>query len=363
MSNNKKYPESPYKYYKGSKETVIRTDETQKKAVTRVVKRLKYKKMAMSLVSIVLVITIIISGFIVGKKGVDRFLVLRNEIKNHKYAEIPEDVKKEMDGMTEEEKWALLYELYPELVDVKFPAGMLCDYAIYYAQNPQTIGYLRIPGTKVDYPVVQADNNDYYVNHDFYGKSTSYGAVFATYKNAWKPLDRNTLLYGHNMNDGTRFASLHNYKNLDYYRQNPIIEFDTLYEKNVWKVVACYITNGTVASDNGYFFDFTFNHCSDTCFEEYIEEVDKRKFYETGVDLDITDTILTLCTCAHYTDDNRHIDDGRLIVIARKLREGESAEVDVSLSKHRSTPVKYPDAYYPSPEANPYINDKKFYLY
>ncbi len=363
MNVNKNHPDSPYKYYKGSKETVIRTDETQKKAVTRLLKRKRFKKIAMNVLSVILIIAIAASGTVLGKRGVEKFLVLRNEIKNQQYAEIPEDVKKEMEGMTEEEKWALLYELYPELLDVKFPAGILCDYAVYYAQNPQTIGYLRIPGTLVDYPVVQAENNKYYMNHDFYGKSTSYGAVFATYKNAWKPLDRNTLLYGHNMSDGTRFANLLNYKNLDYYRENPVIEFDTLYEKNIWKIVACYITNGSVESDNGYFFDFTFNQCSDACYEEYIKELDKRKLYETGVDLEVTDTILTLCTCTYVSDDNRNVDDGRLIVVARKLRPGEDPEVDVSLAKHRNTPVKYPDSYYPSPEANPYSQDKKFYLY
>lgn len=363
MSINKKHTDSPYKFYKGSEESVIRADETQKKAITQIVRRKKFKRIALNIISVILVLVIAASGTALGKRGVEKFLLLRNEIKNQKYAEIPEEIRKQMEGMTEEEKWAKLYELYPELIDVKFPAGMLCDYAIYYAQNPQTIGYIKIPGTIIDYPVVQAANNDYYMNHDFYGKSTSYGAVFSNYKNTWKPLNRNTLLYGHNMNDGTRFASLLNYRNLDFYKKNPIIEFDTLYEKNKWKVIACYITNGSVESDNGYFFDFTFNHCSDACYEEYLDELDKRKLYETGVDVDVTDTILTLCTCTYVSDSNHEIDDGRLIVVARKLHDGESEEVDVSKATHRNTPVKYPSSYYASNEVNPYSQDKKFYLY
>lgn len=104
MNVNKKHPDSPYKFYKGSKETVIRTDETQKKAITRLLKRKKFKRIAMNVLSIILIIAISASGSILGKRGVEKFLVLRNEIKNQKYAEIPEDIKKEMEGMTEEEK-------------------------------------------------------------------------------------------------------------------------------------------------------------------------------------------------------------------------------------------------------------------
>jgi hypothetical protein len=86
-------------------------------------------------------------------------------------------------------------------------------------------------------------------------------------------------------------------------------------------------------------------------------EIEKRKLYETGVDLLPTDTIVTLCTCTY------EYDDARLLVIARKLRPGESPEVDTSLASMKSTPVKYPDSYYADPSQNPYKNDKKFFLY
>ena len=144
---------------------------------------------------------------------------------------IPDDVKKDLESMTEEERWAYLYEMYPELLDKKLPAGILYDYVLYYAHNPDTIGYLRIDGTRIDTPVVQADNDKYYMKHDFYGKPTSYGAVFATHIADFKPFDRNTLLYGHNMFDGERFAALANYKSLDYFKKHPVIHFDTLFEK------------------------------------------------------------------------------------------------------------------------------------
>ena len=357
MKKNKKEVTSPYVYFTRSEETVYRTDETQKREIFKRLKKREMKKHALSIISFVLAFAVLISGFYVGKKGIEKFLVLRQEEKAHSDALLPDDVIKDLEGLSEEEKWAYLYEKYPELLDVKFPAGILYDYALYYAKNPQTVGYLKIDGTKIDTPVVQADNDKYYLRHDFNGNSTSYGAVFATYKANFKPFDRNTLLYGHNMFDGERFAALANYKSIDYFKKHPTIQFDTLFEKHLWKVYAVILTNGSIESDNGYFFDFTFNNCSDACFEEYIAELDKRKLYDTGVDLLPTDTLLTLCTCTY------EFEDARLIVIARMVREGESAEVDTKLAGFKETPVKYPDSYYDNPKSNPYKNDKKFYLY
>lgn len=354
MSKNKA---SQYVYFSGSEETVIRADETKKVAKTKAIKRKKYKKIALNVVSFVLIFTIVVSATFWGKRGIEQFLVLRQEQQQHKEATLPDDVIEKLDNMTEEQKWAYLYEKYPELINVKFPTGILVDYALYYSQNPQTIGYLKINGTKIDTPVVQADNNKYYLNHDFYGKATSYGAIYASYKNSTQPFDRNTLLYGHNMHDGSRFADLLNYKNLEYYKKHPIIQFDSLYEKVYWKICAVVITNGSTESDNGYFFDFTFNHCSDLCYEEYIQELDKRKLYETGVDILPTDKLLTLCTCTY------EYNDARLLVIARMVRDGESVEVNTALADYKTTPVKYPDSYYDNSDNNPYKNDKKFFLY
>ena len=70
-------------------------------------------------------------------------------------------------GVTEEEAWAYLYEKYPHLLDIVFPVGFNHEYALYYAENPDTVGYIKIGGTVIDTPVVQADNNKYYLTHSF----------------------------------------------------------------------------------------------------------------------------------------------------------------------------------------------------
>lgn len=343
-------------HFDSYEETVIRDNSPERTSVRKKVKRKFALRKAKQIISIVSAFAILVSGFFLGKRGFEMYLVYTQEQAEDEYV-IPTDVTKELSNMTEEEAWAYLYDKYPHLLDIVFPVGFNYNYALYYAENPDTIGYLKIPGTNIDTPVVQADNNKYYLNHDFYGKYTSYGAIYASYIDNFTPLDRNILLYGHNMSDGSRFGSLKNYQSIEYFKKHPIIEFNTLYEEIKWKICAVIITNGNVKGDNGYFFDFTFNNCSDTCFEEYIVELDKRKLYETGVDILPTDKLITLCTCTY------EFNDARLLVIARQVREGESEKVDVSLAKAKETPVKYPSSYYSSASKNPYKDDPKWYLY
>lgn len=356
MSKKRKAPKTgDMVHFKDFEDTVLRSDETQKNEYVKNKKKLRRIKTARIVLCAAAVVTLLVSGTFLAKRGIEKYLVIKQE-EDKKYT-LSNDVIKELDNMSEENAWAYLFKQYPDLMNVQFPPGINYEYALQYAQNPQMFGYIKIDGTKVDYPVAKAENNKYYLTHDFYGNSTSYGAIFASHIDTASPLPRNTLLYGHNMKDGSRFAALTNYKSLDYFKNHPVIEFNTLFDKHKWKVYAVIITNGNIDGDNGYFFDFTFDNCSDTCFAEYIEEVDKRKLYNTGVDLRPDDKLLTLCTCSY------EFKNARLIVIARMVRDGESDEVDASLAAYKSTPVKYPSAYYSNPAKNPYKDDKKWYLY
>lgn len=354
--NNKTTVSENLVHFEKVEETVIRAYNPKKEEIKKKVRRKFALRKLRQIVSLVSAFAVLVSAFFLGKRGFETYLAHNQEKKSEELV-IPNEVTKELSNMTEEEAWAYLYEKYPHLLDIVFPVGFNHEYALYYAENPDTVGYIKIEGTNIDTPVVQADNNKYYLNHDFHGKYTSYGEIYATYIANLNPLDRNILIYGHNMNDGSRFASLKHYKSIDYFKKHPVIEFNTLYEKHKWKIYAVIITNGHVKGDNGYFFDFTFNQCSDTCFEEYLVEVDKRKLYETGVDILPTDKLITLCTCTY------EFNDARLIVIARMVRDGESEEVDVSLAKKKETPVKYPSSYYSNQSKNPYKDDPKWYLY
>lgn len=347
-------PSSQYVYFSHSEETVIRGDSPLKDSIEKKIKKARNKKRLLTAVYFVSAFAILLSGAVIGKRGIEKYLVLKQETKSNTERRLPLNLRT---SNNEAEKWAYIYETHPELMDFNFPVGILADYALYYAENQQTIGFIHLDDTQIDYPVVQADNNKYYLNHDFYGKTTSYGTIYASYIDDFKPFDRNTLLYGHNMYDGSRFAALLNYKNLDYYRSHPVIEFDSIFEKHKWKVAAVFITNGSIDSGDGYFFDFTFDNCSDTCFDTYIKELNKRSLYNTGIDIQRTDTLLTLCTCSY------EFDDARLVVVARMLRDGESESIVKTDSAYKTEPVKYPDVYYENARKNPYKDDAKWYLY
>ena len=136
-------------------------------------------------------------------------------------------------------------------------------------------------------------------------------------------LHKNTVVYGHNMHyDDLIFGLLENYREIDGFKSAPTIECNTIYGNFTWKIYAVFITNSKASQDNGYLFPYNFVDIGNEQFSEYIKEVDKRKFYTTGVDIYPTDKILTLSTCCY------DFDEARLVVVARLLRDSESPTVD-----------------------------------
>ncbi|HIR52085.1 MAG TPA: class B sortase [Candidatus Onthovicinus excrementipullorum] len=229
-------------------------------------------------------------------------------------------------------------KLYP---DVEFPEGMQAKYYSLYALNQDFVGWLTIEGKNISLPIVQGDDNSFYLRRDFEKVDTDYGNPFLDYRNTiQQPFDTNTIIYGHYMRDNMIFSNLRKYMSLSGFRESPVIDFDTLYQDTKWKVYAVFLTNSDPASDNGYVFDYLYtNFPSEASFSAFISHIDQRKLYTTGVDIRPTDKILTLSTC--YTN----YSDERLVVIARMVRDGESAEVDTSLAYENANP-RYPQAWY-----------------
>ncbi len=224
------------------------------------------------------------------------------------------------------------------------PAGTINEkYAALYNENQDFIGWLNVPGTNIDEPVVQTENNDDYLHTNFQGEYEFAGTLFADYEGKITPdgMPQNTIIYGHNMILKYMFAALHNYKvDIDFLKGSPIINFDTLYHNNRYKIISVFLTN--IDEDYGEVFHYTrkvyFKNKAD--FYDYVLECEDRSMYSTGVDIEYGDEFLTLSTCDKDTGL-----DLRLVVVARKVRPNESLYIDPDQIVKKDS-VKYFQAYY-----------------
>ncbi len=249
--------------------------------------------------------------------------------------------------------WEDIRAKYPDIV---FPNGMNPAFADFYAINSDFAGWISVPALDISYPVVRAEDNDYYLRRDFYNKSTKYGVPFFDYRNTLDSLSRNTVIYGHNMrHDDKLFGTLEQYRTVDGFKKAPLIGMSTLYGDYTFKVYAVFITNSRRDHDNGNIFLYNFADADNGSFMNFIREVDKRKLYSTGVDISENDRIITLSTCCY------DFDDARLAVIGRLVRTGENPAVDTNRASENPNP-KFPQVYYDIKKTdNPYENDPNLF--
>lgn len=233
--------------------------------------------------------------------------------------------------------------------------------------NPGFVGWIKVPNTSISLPVVKYSDNSYYLNHDFYKNYDYRGTVFMDRRNDPVNLDANTILYGHNCYDGTMFSDLEKFQDIEFYKQTPLIEFYTVNGKEKWKVYAVFITNAKAEEDNGYIFNYIYPYMDGENFDGFINEVNKRRLYAPDVDITDDDNMLVLSTCIRKLDiyDSKgkrtYKADSRLVVLARKLRAGESESVNTEGVTANPSP-KYPQLWYDKNGIkNPYADDEKWY--
>lgn len=159
--------------------------------------------------------------------------------------------------------------------------------------NRDTVGWLTVNNTKIDYPVVQGKNNEYYLKHNFYNDYSVFGWIFMDYRNDSDLNDQNTIIYGHE--DSTRhlmFTTLQNTINPSWYKdtRNHLITYNTLNKINYFQVFSLYVIDVT----NDYLIT---NYKNIKNYEEFLNKIKGRSIYDFGVNLDGSDHILTLSTC------------------------------------------------------------------
>lgn len=189
--------------------------------------------------------------------------------------------------------------------------NVLREYAKIYAMNPDVAGWIKIPGTRVNYPVMQTPGRtDFYLKRDFNKVSGRHGSIYACEDaNLSEPSD-NITIYGHRMADGTMFADLHNYRDKAFFDQYPLVQFDTLTEHHTYQI--CYIFVMS-ASEESAFAYHTFVDGTELEFNYFVSKCKELALYDTGAEVVYGDKLITLSTCDH------DIDNGRLVVVARRL--------------------------------------------
>lgn len=193
-----------------------------------------------------------------------------------------------------------------------------------YEQNPDTVGWIRIEGTKLDYPLMFVpEDEERYIHADFEGKYDYAGLPFIDKDCSLDPESQNLIIYGHNMANGTGFRTLMYYQQEQFWQEHPTIYLSTLYEEREYEIISC-------------FFDRVYKK-SDTCFKfyQFIDPETEKDFnvgrdyfksnnlHEMNLEAQYGDQLITLVTCAY------HVDNGRFVVVAR-LIEDEPAETEAA---------------------------------
>lgn len=202
--------------------------------------------------------------------------------------------------------------------DMELPAVQE-DFAEQLTLNQDLIGQLVV-GDIVDEMVYQLDNQ-YYMTHDGAGNESESGALFLDERNLVYPRDANLIIYGHNMKSGAMFGDLDKYRTLDYLNQYPIISFRSIYDEQAAEYVPFAIFDASMDADNADYIKIRRpNFDNEEEAREFIQQMRDRSIYNLPVDAESGDQLLLLVTCS-YSHSN-----GRFIIAARKLREGEDAQ-------------------------------------
>lgn len=223
-------------------------------------------------------------------------------------------VKRFFDDRQTESEFASLSDLIDDTAQTNSDGESNAEkFARLVERNPEFIGWISIPDTNLDFPVMYSPARaDFYLRHDFEGEYSNYGVPYLDEDCTLTAEDcsENLIIYGHNMKTGTIFGCLTGYKEASYYREHPCIEFDTLYGDGTYEVFAAFAID--VVSDTGFAYN-TYIDMDEETFNEFVGEAKRRSDVDSGITPQYGDELLTLSTC-EYSSSN-----GRYVVCARRV--------------------------------------------
>ena len=200
-----------------------------------------------------------------------------------------------------------------KVVEEDISLTVLPEYQELYDQNKDLVGWIYIMDTDVNYPVMQTvDDPEYYLRRDFYGNKDKAGTIFVDSRCNIVTPTTNTIIYGHNMTNGTMFGTLKNFLEESFYLSHRTIIFNTIYEKRTYEIEAVGLSEVAYQDDaNSYRYYNFVNAANEDEFDEFKDYVVEHSIFNKDVDITIDDEILTLSTCNSYTE------DGRLFIVAK----------------------------------------------
>ncbi len=180
-------------------------------------------------------------------------------------------------------------------------------------QNEDVVGWLEIPNTNINFPVLQGTDNEYYLTHTFDKQYSKDGSIFLDKDYKWNPPSSNLLLYGHNNKNGNMFQNLLEYKQEEYYKQHSTIRFTTETEDANYEIISVFLSRVYYKSEKDVFRYYYFiNARNEEEYNDFVNNVKKVSIYGIDTTAKYGDQLLTLSTCEYSQK------DGRFVVVAKK---------------------------------------------
>ena len=214
------------------------------------------------------------------------------------------------------------------LFGTKTEEDMLPTLADYYSKNKDTIGWLKIDGMVIDYPVMQTPRDEeYYLDRDFNGNASSAGSLIMDtdsvvgdgtaefdYTDGTRP-STNLIIHGHNMRNGSMFGDLDKFRKQDFEKKHSIIKFDSLYEEREYEIISVFLSQVYLMSQTDVFKYYKFFQADTQAeFDDWYKNIKKLQLYDTGVTAEFGDEFITLSVCAY------HVENGRLVVVGKRIK-------------------------------------------
>lgn len=258
------------------------------------VKQEKRKKIKIQY--IILLIILVISMIVVGYKVYEHYIDSKS---NKDIREELSNTNENDDNLSEEEKELTRIEKLEELQKI----------------NTDIVALIEIEDTNINYPVLQATDNSYYMTHNYKKEESADGSLFLDKDYNWELPSTNLLIYGHNNIGSTEmFVELNKYKDEEFYKQHKTIKFTTNQEEAEYEIIAVFLGRVYYQTEQNVFRYYYFiNAQNEYEFNNYVQNSKNSSLYPIDATAKYGDQLLTLSTCSYHTQ------NGRLAVVARKI--------------------------------------------